>query len=112
MNMEFCMAILDSIRHPIVFVDTDHIIRYLNKAARVRYYEKRGYAEMMGKSIFDCHNSSSGNQIQQLYKRLEDGEDEIFLKINKDQEKVTLVSVRDSEGKLLGYYERFEKKDA
>ncbi len=109
--MEFCTAILDSIRHPIVFVDNDHIIRYLNKAARVRYYEKRGYAEMIGKSIFDCHNSSSVNQIKQLHQRLLSGEDEIFLKVNKDQEKVTIVGVRDIDGKLLGYYERFEKKD-
>ncbi|MCX5817136.1 MAG: PAS domain-containing protein [Proteobacteria bacterium] len=112
MNIEIYQAILDSIKHPIVFVDNDHIVRYLNRAAKVRYYEKRGYSELIGKSIFDCHNPASVNQIRQIHKRLQEGEDEIFLKINKDQEKVIVVGVRDCDGRLLGYYERFENKNA
>jgi hypothetical protein len=36
------------------------------------------------------------------------GEDEIFLKINKYQEKETVIGVRNIDGQLLGYYERFE----
>jgi len=102
-------ALLDSINSPIVFVDNDHIIRYLNKAARVRYYQLRGNANLIGKSIYDCHNQASQEEMGRLYQRLIAGEDEIFLNINRFQERVTVVGVRDADGELLGYYERFEK---
>ena len=102
-------ALLDSINSPIVFVDNDHIIRYLNKAARIRYYEKRGYSDLIGKSLLECHNPVSQEQIRLIHKRLLAGEDEIFLKVNKDKEKITVVGVRKADGQMLGYYERFEK---
>ena len=55
--------ILDAIPYPIVFVDTDHIIRYLNKEARHRYYEVRGYDNLIGKSLFLCHGEKSRDAI-------------------------------------------------
>lgn len=113
MNIEAYQAILDSVKHPIVFVDNDHIIRFMNRAAKVRYYERRGYAELIGKSILDCHNPVSINQIMQAYKRLENGEDEVRLHLDKDREKATVfVGVRDDNGRLLGYYERSERTNA
>jgi DUF438 domain-containing protein len=108
MDSEICQAILDSFKYPIVFVDNEHIVRYLNQAARERYYDNRGYSPLIGKSIFECHNPSSVDIIQQMHKRLLEGESEIFLKINKDRQRVTVVAVRDCDGSLLGYYERFE----
>jgi len=101
-------AILDGISSPIVFVDNDHVIRHLNKAARVRYYEKRGCRDLVGKSLFDCHNLTSQEEIKYLHERLLAGESEIFLNVNKEYEKITVVGVRDAGGRLLGYYERFE----
>ena len=109
MDQQTYKSILDSINSPVVFVDNDHIIRYLNQAAKVRYYENRGYADLIGKSLFDCHGAASREQVKLLHARLVAGENEIFLKVNKYQEKVTVVGVRDDNGRLLGYYERFEK---
>lgn len=109
MDSETYTAILDSIDSPIVFVDNDHIIRHLNKAAKVRYYEKRGYSDLIGKSLFDCHNPASKESIKRIHDRLLTGEPAIFLKVNKDQERITVVGVRSATGQLLGYYERFEK---
>jgi PAS domain S-box-containing protein len=111
MDARIYESILDSINHPIVFVDNDHIIRYLNKPAKIRYYEKRGYSNLIGRSLFDCHSPASRDQIKRIHERLLSGEDEIFLKINKDQEKITVVGVRDSDGRLIGYFERFEMMD-
>lgn len=101
-------ALLDSINSPIVFVDNDHVIRYLNKTAQARYYEGRGYAELIGKSLFDCHNPASAAAIRALHDRLLAGENEVFLKENKYRERITVVAVRSPEGQLLGYYELFE----
>ena len=103
-------AILDSISSPIVFVDNNHTVRYLNKAARIRYYEKRGVSDLIGKSLFDCHSLLSERTIRDIHARLQAGEDEIFLKVDQDRLKVTVVGVRDPEGKLIGYYERFENE--
>jgi DUF438 domain-containing protein len=108
MDLKAYEAILDSIDSPIVFVDNDHIIRYLNKAAIVRY-EKRGFSDLTGKSLFDCHNPASREDIERIHGRLLAGETAIFLKVNKDQERITVVGVRNAAGQLLGYYERFEK---
>lgn len=108
MSSETLKAILDSINHPLVFVDNEHIIRYLNKRAKVRYYSERGYSDLIGKSLFVCHNEVAQAQIKELHKRLQQGEDEIFLTINKYQERSTVVAVRNPNGELLGYFERFE----
>jgi PAS domain S-box-containing protein len=101
-------AILDSMSSPIVFVDNNHIIRYLNKAARIRYYEKRGYSDLIGRSLLDCHNPASQEAIRRLHERLLAGEDEIPLEAIRDQ-KITVVGVRAADGRLLGYHERFEE---
>jgi DUF438 domain-containing protein len=105
---ETCLAILDTISHPIVFVDNDHVILYLNRPAERRYYDERGYSNLVGKSLFECHNPASQEKIKSLYSRMLKGEDEIFLTIRND-ERITVVAVRDEAGNLLGYYERFEK---
>ena len=110
-SREIYLAILDTINHPIVFVDTDHVIRYLNKPAMNRYYEMRGYSDLIGKSLFDCHNEDSRKHIIALYERLQAGENEIFLKIGKLNEKITVIAVRETDGTLVGYYERFEKNE-
>ncbi len=66
MDTQAYEAILDSINSPIVFVDNTHTIRYLNEAARIRYYEERGYANLIGKSLFDCHHPASQQAILRL----------------------------------------------
>ncbi|MBF0573380.1 MAG: PAS domain-containing protein [Desulfamplus sp.] len=108
MDLNTYEAILDSIDSPIVFVDNNHIIKYINKQAKIRYYEKRGYSDLIGKSLFDCHNQESIEYIKRIHDQLLAGETSIFLKENKDQEKITIVGVRNEDGQLLGYYERFE----
>ncbi|MDC7125675.1 MAG: PAS domain-containing protein [Spirochaetales bacterium] len=99
--------ILEQHKYPIVFVDNDHIMRFMNKAA-IEKYSKRGGSSLIGKSIFDCHNERSNEMIKEYYKKMAAGENEIFLTVNKANQKVTMIAVRDDNEKLLGYYERFE----
>ncbi len=100
-------ALLDSIADPIVFADNDHVIRYLNPAA-ARKYEARGYSSLPGKSLMDCHNPESQEQIRRIHAQLKDGLDEVFETVSKEGLRVFVRAVRDDDGKLLGYYERFE----
>ena len=58
--------ILDSVPYRIVFVDTDHIIRYMNREAKHHYYTVRGYGDLIGKSIFECHSEKSKEMLLSL----------------------------------------------
>jgi DUF438 domain-containing protein len=109
-SMDTCLAILDKISHPIVFVNNDNVIKYLNKLAQKRYYEQRGYSDLIGKSLFDCHSSISKNKIIAIHQQLREEKNEVCIGVFKS-EKITVVGVRDPKGKLIGYFERFEKSD-
>ena len=56
-EQEMMAGILDSYPYPIVFVDGDFVIRYLNRYAKYHYYQERGYSDLIGHSLFDCHDS-------------------------------------------------------
>lgn len=105
---DFMPLILHAIPYPIVFVDTDHVIRYLNRRAELHYYQERGYRNLIGKSIFECHSDRSRRQIEETVQRFEKHGKEEFLHVNTRNERVYLTPVRDEEGMLIGYFERSE----
>lgn len=43
---EIYEEILNSYPYPIVFIDDDYIIRFMNKNAQYHYYEERGYKDI------------------------------------------------------------------
>jgi len=108
---ETCLAILEKINVEIVFVDTNHIIRYMNEAAKKNYYEKLNYSDLVGKPIFGCHNRESQEKIRNVYSRLQMGEDQVYMPVDGIK-RYSVVAVRNEKGDLLGYYERFEKVES
>lgn len=96
--------LLDSLKDVMVFCDTQHVIRYMNKAARLRY---EGTAARVGASIFDCHNAQSNAQIVEVTQRLAAGEDEIKI-TEKPERSVYMRAVRDADDVFIGYYERYD----
>ena len=106
---EMFEAILDSIPYRIVFVDTDHIIRYLNKEARHNYYDVRGYDELVGKSIFECHSEKSKEMLIAAVEKLRNHGNEIYLGVSVYNERKYINPVRNEKGELIGYFERFER---
>ena len=106
---EMFEAILDSIPHRIVFVDTDHIIRFLNKEARHHYYDVRGYGELVGKSIFECHSEKSREMLIAAVEKLRNHGNEIYLGVSVYNERKYINPVRNEKGELIGYFERFER---
>lgn len=101
--------ILDSIPYRIVFVDKDHIIRYLNKEAKHHYYEVRGYDDLIGKSIFDCHTEAAKEALKKAVQKLENHGNEIYLGVSVYNERKYINPVRNEKGELIGYFERFER---
>ena len=104
-----CTAITDSFPYPIVFADVEHIIRYLNRAAYYHYCIERGYDDLIGKSLFDCHfNPASREMIETVIKQFKKDAKEQFLKTNDRNQRIYITPVLDDNKNLVGYYERFE----
>ncbi|MFH0976941.1 MAG: PAS domain-containing protein [Spirochaetota bacterium] len=105
MNKEKLLSlILDSWNKPLVFVDADHIIRYMNEPAKKHYAV---WGDCTGKSIFACHNENSCAIIDNAYKQLANGAEEVLFS-GSEKQRVYVRGVRDENGKLIGYYERYE----
>lgn len=101
-RLKLLERLADSLRQPLMFVDTDHIIRYLNKAASQRYKVPTTYID---RSIFDCHNEKSCGIIRDAFEKLQAGAEEV--RIGEDEEYLQYMrAVRDEDGTLLGYCPR------
>ncbi|MBN2400778.1 MAG: PAS domain-containing protein [Spirochaetes bacterium] len=96
--------ILDSWNKAVVFVDTDHVIQYMNLPAKKQYAK---WGDVIGKSIFDCHNENSRTIISNAFSQLKEGSDEVLFTDN-EKHRVYMRAVRDENSNLIGYYERYE----
>ena len=101
-------GILESIPYPIVFVNPDHDIIYINKKADQVYHKEYEYPNIVGRSIFHCHNEKSKQIILEIVERFKDGGGEEFLIINEKNERIFLTPVRNETNEFIGYYERYE----
>lgn len=106
--LDYLLCLLDSIDEEIVLVNTDHKIVFLNKFAKENYRERFG-ENLVGKSIFDCHNENSKKIILDVFEKLKQGENEIEIEGTPDKRSF-IVAARDPQGKLVGYFERFKPR--
>ena len=63
-------GILNALDFAIVFVNVTHIITFMNKAA-IEHYKDQGGENLVGKSIFSCHNEKSKMLILDGFKKLQ-----------------------------------------
>jgi len=96
--------LLDSLKDPLLFCDTDHVVRYLNRTAAEHYSEGR---DLLGRSVLDCHNEASCAVIHEVLAEMRAGLDERLI-TDDHRFRIYMRAVRDGEGRLLGYYERYE----
>lgn len=97
-------AILDSLKDPLLFADTDHVTRYMNQAA-VEYYDEA--QELIGRSLLECHNERSQQMMVEILAAMHAGEEERLITDN-EKHRIYMRAVRDQDGMVLGYYERYE----
>jgi PAS domain-containing protein len=101
-------AILDSLKDPILVADPAHITRYMNKAA-IAYYDEG--ESLMGRSLLDCHNEASQHTMIDILARMQAEGLEEQLITDNEKHRIYMRAVRDPEGQVLGYYERYEPPD-
>lgn len=98
------LPIIHSLKDPLLFVDTTHTIRFMNRAAVVYYSEGDS---LLGQSLLDCHNVQSQQVIVETLADMQNGLDERLITDN-EKHRIYMRAVRDDRGGLLGYYERYE----
>jgi len=97
-------AILDSVPDPVLVADLEHTIVFMNRAAVVHY--SKGEA-LLGTNLLDCHNEQSNRVILEVLETLRAGEEERLITDN-EKHRIYMRAVRDCDGALVGYYERYE----
>lgn len=108
-EIEMLKGILNSYPYPIVYVDNDYIIRFMNKNAQYHYYEERGYKNLIGKSLFDCHsNEESIEKIKKGYEGIKSNGKEMFVCVTSRNQRVYMQGVKNEKGEWIGFIERFE----
>lgn len=111
--VSYFKSIVDQDRAAVVICNLEHEIIYMNPAA-VRNYEKWGGDRLLGKSLLDCHNPESVKRIKKVvdWFAADESHNIVYTFHNEKQNKdVYMVALRD-EGKLIGYYEKHEYRDA
>lgn len=112
-DVSFFRSMMEQDRAAVVICNLKHEIIYMNPTA-IQNYEKWGGDSLMGKSLLDCHNSKSREKIQQVIDWFaEDERHNIVYTFHNDKQNkdVYMVALRDA-GKLIGYYEKHEYRDA
>lgn len=105
---KYFRSVVEQDRCAVVICDTSHTIIYMNPAARERY-KTRG--ELVGKSIFQCHNERSNEIIRKVFGGFEKSRenDRVFtFHSDKENKDVYMIALRDENGALIGYYEKHE----
>lgn len=106
-------SIVDQDVCPIVVCNLEHEIIYMNPQA-VKRYAKRGGSELVGKNLLDCHNPTSNEMIKKVvgWFRQSVGNNRVYTSYNERENKdVYMIALRDSDGTLIGYYEKHEYRD-
>ena len=96
--------ILDSLKNPLLVADTSHEIVYMNKTAK-SYFEEGD--KLLGRSLLSCHNEESQRTMLKILEEMQQGLDERLI-TDSEKHRIYMRAVRDSGGRLIGYYERYE----
>jgi nitrogen fixation/metabolism regulation signal transduction histidine kinase len=101
----FLAAVLDSLKDPVLVADTQHVTRYMNRAAIAHYKEGES---LIGRSLLDCHNEVSQRMMIDILAAMQSEGLEEQLITDNEKHRIYMRAVRDSAGGVLGYYERYE----
>lgn len=102
-------SIIDQDKAPIVICNLESVIVYMNPASIARYH-----GDLTGKSLKDCHNAKSNEMIDKViawFSMSKENNSVYTSRNDKENKDVYMVALRDSDGTLIGYYEKHEYRD-
>ena len=80
----------------------------MNNTAKHHYYTERVYNDLIGKSLFECHNQHSKEKIIEAFEKIKNHGNEIYIGVSVKNQRMYINPVRNEAGELIGYFERFE----
>jgi DUF438 domain-containing protein len=92
---------MDTLPVNITVCDVDGKILYMNEGSQATF-AKDGGAQLVGKSLFDCHSPAS---VQKLKEMLASGEKNVYTIQKKGQKKLIYQAPYYEDGKLAGLVE-------
>lgn len=107
---QFWKSVLEQDAAPIVLCDLQHVIIYMNPAAKARYK-----GDLTGKSIFDCHPPKANEMIVRVVEwfAADKPHNKVYtFRNDKENKDVYMIALRDDSGELIGYYEKHEYRTA
>ena len=110
---QFFKSVLDQDLCAVVICNLEHEVIYMNPAAIARY-AKSGGAELIGKSLLNCHNGKSVEMIHRVLDWFRESKEHnriYTFRNEKENKDVYMVALRDGDGTLIGYYEKHEYRD-
>ena len=111
---QYFKSIIDMDRCAVVVCNPEHEIIYMNPAAAERY-AKRGGQKLVGRSLLDCHGLRSREMIQKVADWFQESSSHNIIytfRNEKENKDVYMVALRDESGRLIGYYEKHEYRNA
>ena len=109
----FFKSILEEDHSPVVLCDLTHTILYMNPNA-IKRYRKYGGADLVGKSLLNCHNDASKKAIEEIlaWFRESPKNNRVYTSHHqKDNSDIYVIALRDANGNLIGYYEKHENRN-
>lgn len=106
-------SVMEQDQCAVVICNLEHEIIYMNPAAAARY-AKSGGAELVGKSLLDCHTERANELIKKVVAWFSESADHnrIYTFYNEKENKdVYMVALRDETQQLIGYYEKHEYRN-
>jgi hypothetical protein len=64
---------------------------------------------LYGSFLSKCQDKNVRKVIKEVVKQFENHRHEVFLKVSNRNERINIMPVSNEKGKLVGYFERFEK---
>ncbi len=111
---QFFKSVIDMDKSAVVICNLEHEIIYMNPAAEKRYARRWG-KNLVGKNLLDCHKEESQQKIKNvvLWFGKNPENNIVYTAHNKKENKdVYIVALRDSDKKLIGYYEKHEYRNS
>ncbi len=91
----------DHVNFAVTICDKDGVITYMNEKAQATFL-KYGGKDLIGKSLFDCHNPTSVSKIKEL---LQTGETNSYTIKKNGEKKLIYQTPHYQDGKIEGLIE-------
>ena len=104
--LELLISVMEQDSAPVVICDLNSVIVYMNSAAKIRYH-----ADLTGKSLKTCHPPQANAAIERVldwFRSSKEHNRVYTFRNDKEDKDVYMIALRNSDGDLIGYYEKHE----